>query len=402
MSTDYTPNYDALIRTAINAGIFRSLETFGPEGIPVGLFLTDLLEALWPESKEDVWSEIKSQVEALINKKLDDFLYEQVSEDLQGLQNVAEDYLRAISDGYHSEEIKSRWVALNELILNAKPHFETAGSEFLLLPLFVQFVNLHISILRDMVAFGKTWGCTDAEVADYKQDLSKYIKEYTDYVNTQYANKLSTINPAGNSHRTEPFNSRNNFIRQSTLTILDFKDLWNYLDLNVYPTPPDEIVLNREIYSDPYGTADDSGISLPGHPTIPASRITIWGWDRVDAIQVDYPTGGGPNGSSSTGRMGDYSGGSNQAPHGGSWEFNIDHYVSGAIVESGSILNGIKLKFSDGTTSNWCGGSGGTSYTVEYDGHYVSSMKVMGVSNFYGSADCLVIGFKLLPIKNSK
>lgn len=409
MDIQYTPNYNDLIRTVLNAGIFRSLELFGPETIPVGLFLTDLLGALWPESKEDVWSQIKSQVEALINKKLDDALYEQVSEDLQGLQNVISDYLRAIDNGYSTEDIKIRWIAVNDFIVNVKPHFKTAGSEFLLLPLFVQFANLHIAVLRDMVGFGSTWGCNDNEVSDYKKDLSKYIKEYIDYVNTQYTNKLGTINPPANTHKTEPFNTHNNFIRQSTLTILDYKELWKYLDLSVYPTPPDEIVLDREIFSDPFGTADDTGLSLPGNPKMKPSKITIWGWDRLDAIQVDYPTGGGPNGISTTGRMGDtqrpdnhggYTGGSNQPPHGGSWNLNVDHYVSSAVVQSGTIVNAIQLKFSDGTSSNWCGGPGGTSVVVNYDGHFLSSMKVMGVSNFYGSANCLVIGFKLLPIKN--
>ena len=38
MDIQYTPNYNDLIRTVINASIFRSLEIFGPEAIPVGLF----------------------------------------------------------------------------------------------------------------------------------------------------------------------------------------------------------------------------------------------------------------------------------------------------------------------------------------------------------------------------
>lgn len=419
MDIQYTPNYNDLIRTVINAGIFRALESYGPEAIPVGLFLTDLLGALWPESKEDVWEQIKDKVEALVNKKLDDALYEQVSEDLQGLQNVASDYLRSIDNKYDPSEIKTRWIALNEIILNAKPHFKTAGSEFLLLPLFVQFANIHISVLRDMVACGSTWGCSDNEIADYKQDLGKYIKEYTDYVNTQYANKLNTINPAANKYKTEPFNTRNNFIRQCTLTILDYKDLWKYLDLNTYPTPPDEIVLTREIYSDPYGLADDTGISIPTSPKMAPSKITIWGWDRLDAIQVDYQTGGGPNGVTTTGRMGDtqrpdghggYTGGSNQPPHGGSWQLmdatgnaqSHGGYCEAATVRSGTIVNAMRLRFADGTWSNWCGGNqdGGTNYNVEYSGHFISSLKVMGISNFYGSANCLVIGFKLYPIKN--
>jgi len=412
------PDYSELLRISLNAAIFAVL---GPEEIITGLFLSDLLGVLWPESGEDVWAEIKSKVEDMINQKMDAALYEQVVEDLMGLQNVANDYISSINDGYNVSEVLVRWISLNSFILNAKPHFQTKGSEFLLLPLFAQFANLEFAILRDMVGWGLSWGCSDKEVLDYKTKLSSYIKEYTTYVDKVYSDKLATINPAPGQHRLEPFTSRNKITRETTLSVLDYKELWKYLDLNDYPTPPDVIVLDREIYSDPFGTADDNGISIPSKPSNPPSEITIWGWDRVDAIQVDYEVGKGPGGITSTGRMGDVvrpdnhggtTGGSNQPPHGGSWKFTTDPithlpqhggFVDAVMVYSGSIVNGIQLRFggipaAPGTWSNLCGGYGSTNTMLQYSSHYLSSIKVMGASHYYGSADCVVFGFKIHPI----
>ena len=50
----------------------------------VGSFLSALLQIFWPKSGEDIWSEIKSQVEQLINQRFDQDTYEKVQASLPG------------------------------------------------------------------------------------------------------------------------------------------------------------------------------------------------------------------------------------------------------------------------------------------------------------------------------
>ena len=53
----------------------------------------------------------------------------------------------------------------------------------------------------------------------------------------------------------------------------------------------------------------------------------------------------------------------------------------------------------DGATSGKLGGSdntggGGQGFSFSFDGHILSIIHINGVSDYYGSADCAVFGFK--------
>src|SRR5215210_2889880 len=64
-----------------------------------GEFLGPLVDILWPSTKEDVWGEIKAQVETLVNQKIAAGVYQQVTEDLQGLKNQITLYRDEVKDG---------------------------------------------------------------------------------------------------------------------------------------------------------------------------------------------------------------------------------------------------------------------------------------------------------------
>lgn len=58
---DYTFDWNNAAEVAIETALGQ---------IPVvGSFLSGLLQIFWPKSGEDIWSEIKSQVEQLINQR---------------------------------------------------------------------------------------------------------------------------------------------------------------------------------------------------------------------------------------------------------------------------------------------------------------------------------------------
>jgi hypothetical protein len=91
-------------------------------------------------------------------------------------------------------------------------------------------------------------------------------------------------------------------------------------------------------------------------PTQPISQITVWGWDRIDAVQLSYPPGGGPGGVTTTARMGDQDGDSNGPPYGGI--FNVSsNPVTIAAGLSGSILNAFTFTFKNGATTGQLGGN---------------------------------------------
>lgn len=376
----------------------KNMVTSGIEMIPVvGDLLGGLVECLWPDSKEDIWGEIKAQVEALIDQAISAEVYQQVSEDLTGLQNALNDYLQTVQTG-DVENISAQWITTKTLFDSDLPHFQSAGYELLLLPLFGQFANLYLGLLRDGVLFGSGWNWNAAYQQQVATALTNDIQNYASYTQSTYDTHLLQLiaGTKENDHACQPFKTVNTFVRQFTTTVLDFKEMWPYFDGTKYPQGA-TVALSREIYSDPMGTCDNSGnIVLLSAPTQPVSQVSVWGWDRLDSVQLTYPAGGGPGGATTTPRMGD-GGGSNQPPHGNVFNVSAENPITSAVVTWGSIVNSLQFGFKDGTQSNLLGGNaglGGNSSGWTFSGEILSSIHINGVSEYYGSADCIVLGFQ--------
>lgn len=230
-------------------------------------------------------------------------------------------------------------------------------------------------------------------------------KDYTDRIYND--GRWNVVNKAGTSdHLCEPFRSENQYVRGMTESVLDYYQTWEYFDPIQYPLPV-QISFERELYSDPCGTCDDSGpirLLSSSPPKESMEQVTVWGWDRIDAIKVDYPDGQGPDGITTTGRMGDSSGGSSSPPVGG--VFSARSYLINSVwVGYGDIVDALSFGFSDGSSTSTMRGlasQGYESYTfsVSEDNH-LSSIHINGVSSFYGSADCIVIGYRYIPSTQS-
>lgn len=362
----------------------------------VGSLLSPLVYIFWPPTQTDVWAQVEQQVEQLINQDLSQLVQQQVAASLQGLNNNLSSYLQAVKNGDPSN-IADWWVATNADFLQQLPTFQLPDYQLLLLPLFAQFANMHLGLLRDGVLGGAQWGWSAAVLTQTEADLKAAISTYCAYVQTVYGQGLQTVkaNTPTNNHLAQPFRSVNTYVRQMTLTVLDFQNLWQYFDASVYPTPT-SVRLTREIYSDPMGTCDTNGnLVLPSPPTQPVSQISVWAWDRIDAVQLTYPAGGGPGGVTQTARMGDQSGGRNGPPHGGLYTVANNPVVS-ATGGSGDIVNFMSFTFADGSSSGTLGGNypGGTASSWSFPNEVLSSIYINGISNFYGSAECAVFGFQ--------
>lgn len=422
---DYQIDWNDAAKTALTTGLGMIPEA--------GEILSALVDIFWPSSGTDVWGQIKDQVEALIDQKIADSVYQQVSEDLLGLNNAMTLYLNEVKSYNESLQtnpnadptsVREQWVSTRTVFVNNLPHFQSNGYQLLLLPLFAQFGNLYLSLMRDGVAFGQSWG---RSAADHQQDIADLNKDMlTFYQYTYDTYNTAKINLANktkvNNNLCEPFRTVNTYDRQMILTVMDFANNWAYFDVTQYPqgVPAEILFLDREIYSDPYGSCDNSGpIVLPAvKPTQFPTNITVWGFDRIDAVQLTYPTGSGPNGVTTTPRMGDQPngtfGGQNYAPHGGSFNLSPNNPIVGAYTTYGLFQNNngtfgplvaqLAFLYQDWTQTNVMGGTAGSvpgwiynSGWVAYPTEALSSIHINGVNNVLKTADCIVYGFKFLP-----
>lgn len=382
MSIDW--NYAA--QTTVTNALFSVPE--------VGTVLSTLTSIFWPSSGEDVWGEIKAQVEAVMDKKISDLVYQDVQESLQGLQAVVNSYLEIVDSG-DTEVISERWSAANADFIQQLPSFQASGYEVLLLPLFAQYVNLYQSLLRDGIMKGASWGWNDDVVSSVSSDMTQYTLQFMQWVDIWYSSGYQSIvsTTKSDDHACEPFKTVNAWVRTMTLGVRDHRWLWGYVSEAAHGLGPFTVYLAREIYTDPKGTCDDSGnIVIPTQPTKFPTEIKVWSGSMVDGAQVSYPAGGGPNHVTTTARMGDQ--------HGGSLNGQYD-VSSNPVIEaggrSGTALNALRFVFQDGKDTGWIGGSGGGGFMFSYSGHQMSSIWINGESNYYQCADCVVYGFKYTP-----
>ncbi|WP_187293461.1 insecticidal delta-endotoxin Cry8Ea1 family protein [Dyadobacter fermentans] len=405
---EYELDVNDSIKTAIVTGLSM---------IPVaGEILGGLTEIFWPASKKDVWSEIRNQLDTYVSDKIANDDYTLVGTLLTGLGGSLDLYTKAIAAGDIADTAK-QWDDTRNTFVTALPEFQWNGHELKLLPLFAHAVTMYLGLLRDGILYGKEWGFNDIKIQQLVTDLQDRITNYTAYVNGWTQNGAAALQAVTkvNKATCEPFKSLNAYDRTLKLSVLDFRDTWPYFDATVYPAGA-KFESFREVYSDPFGSisnsSNNSPISLPSVPMQLPTNVTVWGYNRIDAVQLTYPTGTGPGGVTQTARMGDAAGGSNQAPHGGVFNLAINNPITKVrayyaayqktVGESDPIVGAMQFQFHDGTTTDLLGGldkgaPGGWSMDtglIGYDNNVLSSIYIHGIEKTIGSADCVVFGFQ--------
>ena len=109
---------------------------------------------------------------------------------------------------------------------------------------------------------------------------------------------------------------------------------------------------------------------------------------RLDSAQLTYAAGEGPDGVTTTPRMG---GGG-----GGATTVNFADTIIGAEVWSGTVVDAVQFTYVDNGLTSKLGGSGGGSHVIKTDKMKLSSVYISGVDkdSRYNSADCIIVGFK--------
>ncbi|GAB3279395.1 insecticidal delta-endotoxin Cry8Ea1 family protein [Larkinella harenae] len=400
-------------------GLAKKVVSEGLGELPeAGKFLSNLLDIVWPSSGDSPWDQVKAQVGALIDSKIATEAYDRMASVLKGDRAIIDDYNRAVKN---NTNVYTSWSNVFYQLEHDKEQFKEEGQELVLLPLFAQFVNLHLGLLRDGILYGKTWGMSQTEWQSYVDLTHDRVTEFTDWVNNWYDKGRS---PRANKNvdmwKVEPFRSTNEFDRTMTMLVLDYKDTWLYYDYTRYPNGaknPDGTPMRlfiREIYSDPHGNILGVGnnpvmpLILPSPATELPTLLTVWSGDRIDAVQVaGYPANGGPGFASETPRMGDKNGGTahtfNLSPFNPITQVNINTYHSPSNGDE-MATDTLEFIFNDGTGTGRMGKTTGDSklFSIGYAGYALSSIYVQGTSYWDPgkSINCIVFGFVPWPFHN--
>jgi len=271
----------------------KTLLIAGLEEVPyVGTLYGLLLAELWPDDAEqDPWDEIKERVEALIDQKLSDEVYKNVTDSLTGLQSNSQNFFDAVSDPARSAADKSEEFVSAKASFNVSaPHFREKGSELLLLPLLAQMANLHLTLLREGCLHCKEWGFTDADRTALVKELATKLSDYVAHVDNVYEQGLrARSQPVDDFLHLATFNRKHGFVREMTMSVLDYRRVWPFMNPAKYPNPV-RARLSGEIYSNAYGSLQ---YRQPPDDPKPLdyremTRIQVWAGTKIDALKLSY------------------------------------------------------------------------------------------------------------------
>ncbi|GAB3788785.1 insecticidal delta-endotoxin Cry8Ea1 family protein [Spirosoma horti] len=404
-------DWNELVKKAVTTGLGE---------IPgAGEFIKPFIEIFWPSSGSP-WNEIKDQVNQLIDQKIDTLVFDQATGKLDTLKGAMNEYVQAVNDSTPSR-ILEKFDNVTGGFGLSKDSFTTAGHQVTLLPLYAQYVNMYLSILRDPllptkpgsgVLNGTFWGMTDQDIIDARKKLQTVITDAAKYTLDTYNSVRDNLKKIPRNDSTlEPFRSTNAYDRQMTMLVLDYMDSWPYYDVTAYPNGAPTALFTREIYSDPYGNRINvdnitPDFALPSPATKFPTQLTVWGSKDIGAVQLTYPAGGGPSGATITPRMGDQISGNpnpltlsqNEPILGASVSYDYTRELTSTMVVNTlqftlGYFNGARI-----VTPQFGQKLGQYQENVEYANYALSSIYIDGVNDTLQQyANCIVFGFKRFP-----
>jgi hypothetical protein len=260
--------------------VITGISQFGIAGKLTG----GLTAVLWPANNNDIWDSLRGRIEALINQKIAEEDYHQVSLRLDGLRNKLTDYHTIVSNSQDNELRKNTWLQMEASFDEKEPLFMDAKYRLLLLPLFAQFANLYLALLREGWSNLETWGLDASLVTLKKQKLKDTIQRYGTYANDTFHAHLAPW-----ERKRSKWNERNQYFRGMTLDVLDHAHYWPFFD----PSNPEaHSVPTRIIYSDPAGgdALDDIFFDENATP-IPLTGLSAYGDSSMWGFRVEYAGG---------------------------------------------------------------------------------------------------------------
>ncbi len=393
----------------------------------IGGFLGGFVDLLWPKSGTDMTN--------LFQQLVDQAIYDLVKADLDGLEAlltgspgswntlVANWQSDCETNGWDSqtcinEASTTLWTnfqIVNSFFIDHRPHFQLNGSpdhRVDLLPLYALYENLYLAFLRDGMQLHDYWA--QAGVDAYKLAEASMNEE----LNPSFADRgigyVNSIYQVGLAQQPDPseaiignvgWGTRNIYVRNNTLNVLDFRDTWKYMDPHAYPDGvPGGVKLTRMIYSDPVGVPAVTP-NLPSNVAGPLKEISVWtegsgtspGYQGIGSVQATSPPLLGPA------QSGPITGDTSQPENSANY-YNLS--ALGPIIQAkvvGSPYIGflgfppcaIGFVFARDGSESWqgdrsCGDF--PNYVFSYDGEVLATVQV--ISEYDGRADSVVFGFR--------
>jgi hypothetical protein len=306
---------------------------------------------------------------------------------------------------------------------NEGPTFQMAGHEMALLPLYAQYMNLFVPFLSDGVMLhDQYWSHISGK--DTNDDAAKKMAEILDptykakgvgYVNQMYncGAPFDSANPTKCDGglaglKNSSWTTRNAYIRDKILKVLDFRDTWKYMNPRAYPGGvPGGVKLTRMIYSDPVGTVYGTP-RFPSNVRGPLRETSVWtvridealftSHLYIDAVQSTNPPLLGPAAS------GPVSGDTSQ-PASHAHYYNLS--AKGPIIKVqgktmpkfvgstwvADLPHWLRYDYANGTYDQAGDSTKDTTVlSFQYDGEVLATVESNGES--YGQAASVVFGFR--------
>jgi hypothetical protein len=315
-SDDVVGSYNPLADPSNDLKIF--LKMFLAKVPEVGPLLTGLVDLLWPAGGDADTNLFKEIVEQETYDRVSNnlrSLYDLLMDPTTGWNKQVTDWQTYCLDPDHGGSFDS-----HDCVAKARDSlfgwFQTTVEGFTgtggrrafqqnettdyrvdLLPLFVQFENLYMALLRDGVLLHEYWKerkDLDPDWEDLDSDVAwnamaaELNPANTNDLGVAYVDKIFNLGldqhpaPHDPSDWDHPFdyvdnwNTRLSYIRDYTLNVLDYRDTWKYMDPRAYPDGvPGGVKLTRMIYSDLVGQPH-ARPNLPSNVAGPLKEMSVW------------------------------------------------------------------------------------------------------------------------------
>nr|AHH35153.1 cry2Al1 protein [Bacillus thuringiensis] len=156
--------------------------------------LSELWGIIFPSGSTNLMQDILRETEQFLNQRLNTDTLARVNAELIGLQANIREFNQQVDNFLNPTQnpvplsITSSVNTMQQLFLNRLPQFQIQGYQLLLLPLFAQAANMHLSFIRDVILNADEWGISAATLRTYRDYLKNYTRDYSNYcINTYQA-----------------------------------------------------------------------------------------------------------------------------------------------------------------------------------------------------------------------
>ncbi|GAC43522.1 insecticidal delta-endotoxin Cry8Ea1 family protein [Paenibacillus popilliae] len=233
--TEWKENSSSLFITPI-VGVVTSTLLNALKQVGQKRLLTLLTDLLFPNNSTSMMEEIIRATQEYVQQQLDTSTWNRVNQELVGLKNSLQTFNDQVNDflqnrvGISPAAIIDSINTMQQVFVNRLPQFQVRGYEVLLLPLFAQAANLHLTFIRDVIIHADEWGLSKAQLDTYKRYLKEYVAEYSNYALSTYDKEFRA--------RFYPRATLENMLQFKTfmtINVLDFVSIWSLLKyVNLY------------------------------------------------------------------------------------------------------------------------------------------------------------------------